>query len=350
MRSFILIVFISIFLAITPYTFCQNCTSLCLKTSKGNFFGANLDLKWGDGIIFGNRRGISKQGYLTNTLGETAKWNSKYGSLTFNLVGREYAWCGINETGLVISTMFLGEAVLPVADQRPPLVSGFWVQYMLDNCKNISEVIAADSLVRLAEDKCHFLVADVNGDCATIEFLNGKLVYHTGERLPIAALTNDPYPSLQNYYSKKVIPANDPFHSVQRFSDAAEDIAAFNEQKDTSTLGFILNILTKKVKMEDTQWSIFFDIGKREVYFQTKDSPTLKLIQLNRFDLSCNAQLKMLDVNAKEFGDVTPEFIPYDHDCNLAVFQKFCERWGIDVSPEDAKKLMLFIDGFSCAN
>lgn len=347
MRSFILLVIISSLL-LTTNNSSQNCTSLCLNTSKGTFFGANLDLQWGDGLVFANKRGISKQGYLTNTIGQTAKWNSKYGSLTFNLVGREFAWCGINEAGLVISTMFLDASILPEPDERYPLVSGFWVQYMLDNCKNVSEVIDANSIVRLVDDKCHFLVADLYGICASIEFLNGKLVYHTGEELPIAAQTNNPYSELMDYYTKNVIPANDPFHSVQRFRDVAKKISVFSEQSDTSTIDYLKDILTKDVKMEDTKWSIFFDNQKREVFFQTKDSPKLKSIQLDKFDLSCNAPFKMLDVNEQSSGDVSSEFINYDHNKNLEVFNKFCKRWGVEVSSEDAKALIKFLDGFSC--
>ncbi|MFH0734781.1 MAG: linear amide C-N hydrolase [bacterium] len=343
------IVLFSSLLLLSQNSFCQNCTSLCLKTSSGTFFGANLDLMWGDGLIFVNRRGISKQGYLTNTLGKTAKWTSKYGSLTFNLVGREFAWCGINEAGLVISTMSLDSTNLPEEDERPPLVSGFWVQYMLDNCKNVSEVIATDSLVRLAEDKCHFLVADLNGNCASIEFLKGKLIYHTGKELPIAAQTNNPYSELLDYYHKNLIPPSDPFHSVRRFIDVAAKINSFDEQTDTSAIGYLSNILTKEVKMEDTKWSIFFDIEKREVYFQTKDSPKLKSIQLNGFDLSCDAPFKMLDVNVQSSGDVSSKFFNYDHKLNLMMFTKFCERWGVDVSSKNAKALIYFLDGFSCA-
>jgi choloylglycine hydrolase len=347
MRSFVLLLLLSILL-FTQNSICQNCTSLCLNTSKGTFFGANLDLQWGDGLIFVNRRGIKKQGYLTNTLGETAKWTSKYGSLTFSLCGREFAWCGINEAGLVISTMYLNATILPKEDERPPLVSGSWVQYMLDNCKTVSEVIAANTIIRLAEDKCHFLVGDLSGNCASIEFLNGKLVYHTGDKMPIAAQTNDPYSELLDYYNKKIIPENDPFHSVKRFHDVAEKINAFNEHKEISPIDYLINILTKDVKMDDTKWSIFFDIEKRDVYFQTKDSPILKSIHLNKFDLSCNSPLKMQDVNIETFGDISSKFVNYDHNLNLSVFEKFCKRWGVEVSSENAKLLINFLEGFSC--
>lgn len=348
MRPFTVFVFLGVLLFFASGLFCQACTSFCLNTSKGTFFGSNLDLQWGDGLIFANRRDINKEGYLTSTLGKTAKWRSKYGSLTFNLVGREYAWCGINEAGLVISTMFLDDSKLPEADARPPLVSGFWVQYMLDNCKSVAEVIAADQVVRLAEDKCHFLAADSGGNCAAIEFLDGKLVYHTGEKLPVKALTNNAYQDLIEHLDKNTLPANDAFHSVQRFKDVAKRISGFNESATPSTADYIIGTLTGVVKMVDAKWSIVFDIKNRLAYFQTKESPALKTFRLSPFDLSCNAQVRMLDINTKLTGDVTSEFTPFDHDRNLAVFLRFCGRWGVDVSPESAKNLMKFIEGFSC--
>lgn len=348
MRLFTLLLLVVI-LAFGQIGHSQNCTSFCLKTSNGTFFGANLDLDWGDGLIFANRRGISKEGYLTNTLGKTAKWTSRYGSLTFNLVGKEFAWCGINEAGLVISTMYLDSSILPIADTRYPLVSGFWIQYMLDNCKNVSEVIAADSIVRLVDDKCHFLVSDLDGNSLSIEFLNGKSVLHTGNELPIAALTNNPYSELLDYYIKDIVPQNNPDNSVERFKTVAEKISAFNKMTDTSAVEYMRDILTKDVKRERTKWSIIFDCEKRKIYFQTKNSPELKLIQLDNFDLTCSTSCKMLDVNVQSSGDVSSEFIDYDHSKNLSVFETFCKRWEINVSQEDAKNLIEFLEGFSCA-
>jgi len=343
-----LICFTSLFL-VSNYN-CNACSSVCLKTLSGVFFGANLDLQWGDGLIYVNRRNIDKAGYLTNTLEETAKWTSKYGSLTFNLVGREFAWCGMNEAGLVISTMYLDSTELPIADTRPPLVSGFWVQFMLDNCQSVSEVIAADSLVRLADDKCHFLVADSKGNCATIEFLDGKLVYHTSDQLPITALTNDPYQILLENYNNGTVPQRDLFHSVERFQNIAEKLSDFNAHSDIAPLEYTLDIMTQTVKMKDTKWSIIFDIEKREIYFQTKKSPTLKYIQMDEFNYSCNASEKMLDVNSLLTGDISSSFIPYNHSYNLSVFKTFCERWGVDVSDSSAEDLIIFIEEFSCSD
>ena len=107
--------------------------------------------------------------------------------------------------------------------------------------------------------------------------------------------------------------------------------------------------LTEEVVALHTKWSIVFDITKREVWFRSAASPTVKHLSLNAFDLSCEAPLLMLDVNAVLKGDVEQRFTPYDHDVNLKVFSTFCDRYGIEVSEEDAVSLIEHFDSFECA-
>jgi len=47
--------------------------------------------------VFINRRGIAKVNFRKGINGERLKWVSKYGSATFSLLGREFAWSGMNE-------------------------------------------------------------------------------------------------------------------------------------------------------------------------------------------------------------------------------------------------------------
>jgi len=85
------------------------CRSFCMDTPDGPVFGANLDLLSipGEGLVLVNRRGIAKESWRTGTTGEKARWTSEHGSVTFSLVGREYAWGGMNEAGLMMSSMEL---------------------------------------------------------------------------------------------------------------------------------------------------------------------------------------------------------------------------------------------------
>ena len=170
------------------------CSSFCLDNGDHCIFGTNMDhttLQLGQ--VFVNKRHVLKTAWEPSTSGEYARWISEYGSVTLNAVGSQLPWGGMNEAGLMISTMSLVETQEPDPDERPPLAAAFWVQYQLDNSSTIQEVIASDTLVRVTDAFDHYLVCDGEGDCAVIEFLDGEMVVYTGSSLPAQALTNSTY-------------------------------------------------------------------------------------------------------------------------------------------------------------
>ena len=113
---------------------CQPCTSFCLYHGNQLLFGSNLDWYLDDGLVIVNKRGVSKTAMTyINMDSNPTSWTSKYGSLTFNQYGREITFSGINEAGLVVSTMMLLETEYPAPDSRPSLGPGQWTQYQLDN-------------------------------------------------------------------------------------------------------------------------------------------------------------------------------------------------------------------------
>jgi penicillin V acylase-like amidase (Ntn superfamily) len=172
----------------------QLCTSLCLDNGDHCVFATNLDhddVK--DSQVFVNKRGVLKTGWEPSTTGEYARWISKYGSVTFNQAGYQLAWGGMNEAGLMISTMSLGETLEPDPDERPALPSALWVQYLLDNYRMVEEAIASEALVRVEDARDHYLICDQTGACAVIEFLDGMMVAFTGSTLPVKALANSTY-------------------------------------------------------------------------------------------------------------------------------------------------------------
>ena len=57
----------------------------------------------------------------------------------------------------------------------------------------------------------------------------------------------------------------------------------------------------------------------------------------------------MLDVNAALEGYTSNGRSHHDHDVNLKAFRTLCGRRGIEVSSEDAVKLMRLFDNFKCA-
>lgn len=336
------------------------CTSFCFDTPDGPVFGTNLDLKFDKGHVFINRRGIAKKGYGKSITGETLRWVSKYGSVTFNLVGRELPWGGMNEAGLVVSTMQLMTTEFPPADERPPVSSGTLVQYVLDTCGNIAEVARVDSLLRLADDDSHYLVTDATGETAVIEYIGGRMLFYMGDDLPVKALANAPYSACLTYVNEGVIPAFNPGASVERVAAADYESKAFDPEQGVSPVDYSMRILTETVVAPKkwwkdwfhepyTRWSVVFDIGRREAYFRTVAAPDVKRLSLGSFDLSCDAPLKMLDVNMDVAGDVDDLFVPYDHDVNLKIFLEFCDKWGVEVTEEAIVELIRLFESFKCA-
>jgi len=177
-----------------------NCSSFCLDNGDYCVFGANQDNQIDAGMLFVNKRHVMKTAWDPSTSGEYARWISRYGSVTFVHAGYQMAWAGMNEAGLMISTMALGKTQNPAPDERPPLASSFWAQYQLDNFSTVEEVIASDAHVRIADTVDHYLVCDARGKCATIEFLEGEIVVHNGVTLPVQALTNSVYEDAVSYW------------------------------------------------------------------------------------------------------------------------------------------------------
>ena len=171
----------------------ETCTSFCLDSGGYCIFGANQDNEIDAGLLFVNKRHVLKTGWDPSTSGEYARWISRYGSVTVVHAGYQMAWAGINEAGLMFSTMALGATENPASDETPPLVGSFWAQYQLDNHSTVAEVIASGSEVRIVDTVDHYLFCDRTGECAVIEFLDGEMVYHTGDSLPVSALANSTY-------------------------------------------------------------------------------------------------------------------------------------------------------------
>jgi penicillin V acylase-like amidase (Ntn superfamily) len=330
------------------------CTSFVMDTPGGPIFGANLDLFIpGDGLVLLNRRGIAKESVQSGTTGETAKWTSEYGSVTFNLAGRELVWGGMNEAGLVMSSMELRAGERPQPDERPAILDGNWGQYLLDTCSSIEEVIQTDSIVRVEDSNIpsHYLVSDADGNCVAVEYLDGEFVYYAGDDLPVKAMSNMRYDRALYAYERGGTRWwwSNPGQSAERFAACQARSESFDPSSGTPAVNYAFGTLVYYVAAPHTKWNIVFDIANRDIWFRSDQSPTYKHISLNAFDFACDAPKLMLDVNASLEGDVEEHFMPYDPAVNLNVFRTFCAQYGIKVSEEGATDLTQFFDGFECA-
>lgn len=336
------------------------CTSFCMDGEEGPVFGANLDLRWGEGLLFVNRRGLAKSSYMLNPEGERLEWTALYGSVTFNLVGIEMPWGGMNEAGLTGSTMQLSVTTCPGDDERYPVSGPQWLQYMLDTCATVDEVIARADSVRMKLDEVHFLLADANGDCVVVEWLEGRMYLYAGDDLPVKALANAMYHETVAYIEREAKPAFNPGRSVQRAAAAAYWGSQWDPAGDIEAADWALGVLTEAcvdpkswwknlVGEPYTRWSVSYDIARREIRFLTVDHTETRRLAFANLDFDCGAPALMLDVNAELEGPIEGDLQRYDAQRNYEFSRVFLNRWGVDLGDEEVRELTAFLEGFACA-
>ena len=326
------------------------CTSFCLDNGDHCVFGANQDNTLEVGLLFVNKRHVLKTTWDPSTSGDYARWISRYGSVTVNFVGYQMAWAGMNEAGLMISTMGLPETHGPTPDERPPFETPFWVQYQLDNHGTVDQVIASDAAIRPAESAVdHYLVCDRTGACATIEFLEGKLVYHTGESLPVKALTNNTDADSVSAWEESLLGKSQPDdNSLWRFTTVANRVREFEPSSSDEAVAYAFDTLTA-VSRQDTVWSFVYDPVNLRVHFRTSHNPRIRYLDLSTLDFSCSIPVRMLDVHADVSGDVSDGLVTYTHAASFAHSTSFFSQYeGAQMSPFIVDTLLWGLESFPC--
>lgn len=333
-----------------------HCSSVALDNGGATVFGANLDhVSVNAGLVFVNQRGKVKTGLSPGTTGARAHWTSRYASVTFNLVGFGYAWAGMNERGLAMSTMSLQATRCPAPDARPPLDSGEWMQFILDTCATIEEVVATDVAVRVTTVD-HYLVADAYGNAAAVEFLSGRMVVHTGTAMPAHVLTNSTYEnSVQTWLSYRQAGSTDYRRlngSLQRFCLAADRAEAFRPTDDAAAVAYAFETLARiageRFSIHSSQWSIVFDTANARACWRTLRYPEIRYVDLARFDPWCTGPAQMLDIHAGPAGDVTDYFVDYSHDVNLDHMRSFLLDWGVSITEQGLRAAVQHLESFPC--
>jgi len=326
------------------------CTSFCLDNGGHALFGTNYDNQIWEGWLFVNKRGVAKTGWEAGTSGKYARWTSQYGSVTFNLAGAQMAWAGMNEAGLAISTMALRETHNPSPDERPPLISAFWIQYQLDTCATLEEVMANDVRVRIADTGDHYLVCDRSGACAAVEFLEGQTVVHSGAAMPVKTLTNHAYQKAVTSWQAGRLQGN---NSLERFGIAADRVTEFQPMDPAAAVAYAFDTLDRASGQATggtpTQWSIVFDTENLRVHWRTSRNPETRTVDFARLDFDCNTPIETLDVHAPLAGDVSDQLGRYTFDANLQHTLNFLEKWGgADLSAFEVEVLERGLETFAC--
>ena len=286
------------------------CTTFVQQSQGQVYFGRNLDWFWENGLVLVNPRAVQKTAFLL-TERSPAKWTARFGSVTFNQFGREMPFGGMNEAGLVVENLQLGETGYAAPDARPAINLTQWIQYQLDNCRTVAEVIATDKQLRIepaqpalrAQACMHYLVCDASGDCASIEFLAGKTVVHRGTTLTCPVLANDPYDAATHYLAANPLPTPLPprakdHSSLARFAHAAARTAAFKASEPAQDIAYAFATLDQVCQGEFTAWRMVYDVTARQIQYRTRSQPETRRIDLKALDFSGGRPVQFVDIQA----------------------------------------------------
>jgi choloylglycine hydrolase len=237
--------------------------------------------------------------------------------------------------GLVVEMMWLDGSQYPKPDKRPSMYVLQWIQYQLDNCASVKDVLATNKRLRISQQgnaPVHYLIADAGGEAATVEFLEGRMVVHKGSSLPLAVLANTAYATssklvmdAESEYDDGKTPVSQSYsdNSVRRFANACSMVKKYQQQDiNKPIVDYSFDILDKVNQPEFTKWSIVYDINNKAVYFKTSSFRDVKSIAFADVDFSCGAKALLFDMNQASSGSIGKQLVPFTSDLNLAVMSR----------------------------
>ena len=282
--------------------------------------GRNLD--WKTPIptnLYVQPRGINR---VSAQGPEALQWQSRYGSVV--AVGYDMGVSeGMNEQALVCNLLYLPgtEYKLP-RETRRPMSSSLWAQYILDNYATVAEAvdglsrdvfyIDAPDMPGGASTTLHAALSDASGDCAIIEYVNGRISIHHGYEYRV--LTNAPlYDSqkaIEQYWSciggMKMLPGTNS--SSDRFVRASFYVGCIpdtvrHEVALAGVFGVLFNCavpvgisVPDSPEVSQTQWRSVADHSNLVYYYATTYNPSVMWVDLRQFDLGKGASIMKLDI------------------------------------------------------
>lgn len=311
----------------SPYK--GSCSTFLLKTGSDLIAGHNLDDSYQvSGTVIINKRDVLKKGITWKELSTSEKetspkpeWISKWGSVSFNTRGRDFADGGMNEKGLIIWEMSLRGTKFIQDESKPKLFMMQWMQYQLDNHESVEQVINSASDIVLDGWQWHFFTADRDGNSAVIEFINGKIVIHANDDMPVKVLCNALYS-----FELKTLGRYEGFGGQRsvtmekgkepRFVHAAQMIKDYDAKVSENIINYGFDILDQLNSGGYNQWQIIVDMKNLHVYIRTNQSRDIRHFNLYSFDLSCETPVKMIDIHADLSGNITKNFVNYTFEQN----------------------------------
>lgn len=296
------------------------CSTFVIGEGDRLYFGRNYDFFTGTGFIVVNPRGLDKTALVYP--GENpAAWTAEYGSVTFNQAGREFPMGGMNEAGLVVENMWLSQTQFPMADSRPAVMELQYMQYLLDTCGSLADVLASDEKIRIQQrgQTIHFLVCDRQGNTAVIEFINFRTFAYPVKPGDVRVLTNSSYSDCLTYLNrfkgfggKEKI--QETIYSLDRFVRLAT--AAREKRADPEKAFAMLDMVHCEEKEAQTQWRIVYDPVRLVIRFKTRGDDRQYTLRFKDFTFDCTHEAMVMDLDAQRKKNILENFVSYTPEIN----------------------------------
>jgi len=296
------------------------CSAFLLTGKEYNVVGFNENWKTMPGMIVINKRDVLKrniswQNLTTDQTQADKQWTSKFGSVTFNLLGYDFPCYGVNEKGLFLVELYLEETTRVYHPKQPDMFWAQWIQYQLDHYKTVKEVVDhlndgpnIDWWPNAAGS--HFFLTDAKGNAATIALLNGKYTVLTHKEMPMPLLCNNQYQKdLAAAKKFDFLGGNIKFDPDQNKNWEDRYNRAYymlkNYTYDQKPVDYAWNILNS---IHPGEWQTIIDTKNMNLYFRSDLKKEVKTIDISKLDFSKNATIKYLDIHTDEKGIVNASF------------------------------------------
>lgn len=267
------------------------CISMRIMNQDSLLLANNYDSPQEVGYLVTNLRGLEKEAFI-RVPDQPLKWTARYGSVTFNQLGKEFPHEGMNEAGLVTTQVILPQTRYPSDEGRPAIREIQLAQFLLDTCASIDEVRRALDGLRLVQSTApfHYMFMDADGNTAVLEYIDGSERWYAGESLPLPVLANNTYEDaityLQGDHSRYKEDSPYGRNSLIRVEKAAARLRSIPESGDLKDFAF--SSLDMCVR-EDNQWQIVYDALNGAIHFRTTESRNIKYVHFSELRLSARA-------------------------------------------------------------
>jgi len=319
----------------------QGCSRI-LWNDNGQTVVSGRSMDWShsfDDWMFAYPRGEKMTG---GNVPDSAQWTSKYGSVGVSIIGyaKQYGYDfsrdgdtdGLNEKGLAVHVLYLGETEYGGPDGRPTVSYMRWARYLLDNFATVAEAVEGMKKTRIASVPigkavlgAHVAIEDKSGDSAIFEIVKGKMTIHHGPQYRV--MTNDPVYDEQianlsryeGFGGKLEMPGATA--SEHRFVRASYYLKFLpkpaNDVEAIATIRSLIQNITVPFGapygdgVYPTWWTSAVDLKDEVYYFNWVRSPNVIWVPLDELNLAEGQPVRTLNPrDPKLVGDVSRLFEP----------------------------------------